>query len=126
MALNGPEQVASRCLLTGVDRTCRTGLPRSEFDPTETWRAPCLWHPFPASLAGGAGARPDHPITRRGPSYEQRHPRRQRTGKRKRPPIETASQFSRNVRALLRDALDGEGMELRIFFADLPSFLERR
>jgi hypothetical protein len=28
-----------------------------------TWRAPCLWYPFPASNAGGAGARPDHPIT---------------------------------------------------------------
>jgi len=27
------------------------------------WRAPCLWRPFPASLAGGAGARPDHPIS---------------------------------------------------------------
>src|ERR1700741_1505341 len=27
----------------------------------ETWRAPCLWRPLPASLAGGAGARPDHP-----------------------------------------------------------------
>jgi hypothetical protein len=29
----------------------------------ETWRAPCLWRPLPASIAGGAGARPDHSIT---------------------------------------------------------------
>src|SRR5262249_31436006 len=28
-----------------------------------TWRAPRLWCPLPASLAGGAGARPDHPIS---------------------------------------------------------------
>src|SRR5271166_5713610 len=26
------------------------------------WRAPCLWRPLPASIAGRAGARPDHPI----------------------------------------------------------------
>jgi hypothetical protein len=32
---------------------------------SETWRAPCLWRPLPASLAGGAEARPDHPISRR-------------------------------------------------------------
>src|ERR1700676_3879719 len=31
---------------------------------SETWRAPCLWRPLPASLAGGAGARPDYPINR--------------------------------------------------------------
>jgi hypothetical protein len=30
---------------------------------TIPWRAPRLWRPLPASLAGGAGARPDHPIT---------------------------------------------------------------
>ena len=29
------------------------------------------------------------------------------------------------MRALLRDALDGEGMEFRILYADLPGFLER-
>src|SRR5215510_10449955 len=28
-----------------------------------TWRTPRLWCPLPASLAGGAGARPDHPIS---------------------------------------------------------------
>ena len=28
-----------------------------------TWPAPRLWRPLPASNAGGAGARPDHPIT---------------------------------------------------------------
>src|ERR1700690_764827 len=33
---------------------------------SETWRAPCLWRPLPASLAGGAGARPDHPINGNG------------------------------------------------------------
>src|SRR6266496_1964477 len=36
------------------DRRCRV---------VAQWRAPCLWRPLPASLAGGAGARPDHPIT---------------------------------------------------------------
>jgi hypothetical protein len=34
--------------------TCRVSV---------TWRAPCLWCPLPASVAGRAGARPDHPIT---------------------------------------------------------------
>ena len=29
----------------------------------ETWRAPCLWRPWSASIAGGAGARPDHSIS---------------------------------------------------------------
>src|SRR5262249_47220711 len=28
-----------------------------------TWRAPRLWRPLPASPAGGAGARSDHPIS---------------------------------------------------------------
>ena len=28
-----------------------------------TWRAPCLRCPKPASFAGGAGTRPDHPIS---------------------------------------------------------------
>src|SRR5262249_10806267 len=36
---------------------------------------PRLWRPLPASLAGGAGARPDHPITRhredRNPAAQQ-------------------------------------------------------
>jgi hypothetical protein len=36
---------------------------RSRYWVSETWRAPCLWCPLTASLAGGAGARPDHPIT---------------------------------------------------------------
>src|SRR5580700_4603986 len=36
---------------------------------SETWRAPCLWRPLPASLAGGAGARPDHPINGHPPSH---------------------------------------------------------
>ena len=35
---------------------------QSRYWVSETWRAPCLWRPLPASLAGGAGARPDHPI----------------------------------------------------------------
>src|SRR5262245_14167906 len=30
-------------------------------------RAPFLWRPLPASIAGGAGARPDHSISRRDP-----------------------------------------------------------
>src|ERR1039458_10155475 len=36
---------------------------RSRYWVSETWRAPCLWRPLPASLADGAGARPDHPIS---------------------------------------------------------------
>jgi hypothetical protein len=36
LALNGPERVASRCLLLGVERTCRAGGQTSEFDPTQT------------------------------------------------------------------------------------------
>ena len=35
----------------------------------ETWHAPYLWRPLPASIAGGAGTRPDHSITGR-PSSE--------------------------------------------------------
>src|SRR5262245_65136515 len=31
--------------------------------PWLTWRAPRVWRPLPASLAGGAGARPAHPIS---------------------------------------------------------------
>jgi hypothetical protein len=27
------------------------------------WRAPCLWRPLPVSIAGGARARRDHPIS---------------------------------------------------------------
>ena len=37
----------------------------------ETWRAPCLWCPLPASIAGGAGARPDHSIS--GHRHRDRH-----------------------------------------------------
>jgi hypothetical protein len=35
-------------------------LSSSEFDPTETWRASCLWRPFPASYYwwGGSTAGP--------------------------------------------------------------------
>src|SRR6266446_2612795 len=32
---------------------------------SETWRAPCLERPLPASRAGRAGARPDHSISGR-------------------------------------------------------------
>ena len=38
---------------------------RSQYWASETWRAPRRWRPLPASLAGGAQARPDHPIPRR-------------------------------------------------------------
>jgi hypothetical protein len=31
-----------------------------------------FWRPLPSSLAGGAGARPDHPISRRAASAERR------------------------------------------------------
>src|SRR6202142_781798 len=44
--------------------SCRSR--RSRYWVSETWRAPCLWRPLPASLAGGAGARPDHPINGNG------------------------------------------------------------
>jgi hypothetical protein len=39
----------------------RDGL--SAYDPTETWHVAHLWRPMPASLADGAGARPDHSIS---------------------------------------------------------------
>src|SRR6516165_1597452 len=42
----------------------RCRLPRLLTCPWMTWCAPCLWRPLPASLAGRAGARPDHPISR--------------------------------------------------------------
>src|SRR5882762_5108532 len=57
-AHRGPRRGTSSCR----DR-CRSR--RSQYWVSETWRAPCLWRPLPASLAGGAGARPDHPISRR-------------------------------------------------------------
>jgi hypothetical protein len=34
---------------------------KSTYSFAGTWRAPRLWRPLPASIAGGAGARPDHP-----------------------------------------------------------------
>jgi len=72
--------LATRPLLPQHDGAARiVGLPRgtsscryrcrsrrSPYWVSETWRAPCLWRPLPASLAGGAGARPDHPISRLG------------------------------------------------------------
>src|SRR6266478_43406 len=56
-AHRGPRRGTSSCRYR-----CRSR--RSRYWVSETWRAPCLWRPLPASLAGGAGARPDHPITR--------------------------------------------------------------
>jgi hypothetical protein len=32
-------------------------------DLSPTWRAPFRWRPWPASIAGGAGVRPDHPLS---------------------------------------------------------------
>src|SRR5882757_4107662 len=58
-AHRGPRRGASSCR----DR-CR--LRRSRYWEPETSRAPGLWRPLPASLAGGAGARPDHPINGHG------------------------------------------------------------
>src|SRR6266536_5938358 len=55
-AYRGPRRGTSSCRYR-----CR--LRRSQYWVSETWRAPCLWRPLPASVAGGAGARPDHPIT---------------------------------------------------------------
>src|ERR1700675_942391 len=52
----GPRRGTSSCRYR-----CRSR--RSRYWVSETWRAPCLWCPLPASLAGGAGARPDHPIS---------------------------------------------------------------
>src|SRR6267142_2460234 len=57
-AHRGPRRGTSSCRYR-----CRSR--RSRYWLSETWRAPCLWRPLPASLAGGAGARPDHPISRR-------------------------------------------------------------
>src|SRR6266478_5271417 len=56
-AHRGPRRGTSSCRYR-----CRSR--RSQYWVSETWRAPCLWRPLPASLAGGAGARPDHPISR--------------------------------------------------------------
>ncbi len=56
-AHRGPRRGTSSCRYR-----CRSR--RSRYWVSETWRAPCLWCPLPASLAGGAGARPDHPISR--------------------------------------------------------------
>jgi DNA repair protein RadD len=55
-AHRGPRRGTSSCRYR-----CRSR--RSRYWVSETWRAPCLWRPLPASLAGGAGARPDHPIS---------------------------------------------------------------
>src|SRR6266403_1248862 len=55
-AHRGPRRGTSSCRYR-----CRSR--RSRYWLSETWRAPCLWRPLPASLAGGAGARPDHPIS---------------------------------------------------------------
>jgi hypothetical protein len=51
----GPRRGTSSCRYRCRSRPSRYWV-------SETWRAPCLWRPLPASLAGGAGARPDHPI----------------------------------------------------------------
>ena len=48
-----------KCGTSSYRYRCR---PRQSGRSAETWRAPRLWRPWPASLAGGAGARPDHPI----------------------------------------------------------------
>src|ERR1700692_620826 len=49
-AHRGPRRGTSSCRYR-----CRSR--RSRYWVSETWRAPCLWRPLPASLAGGAGAR---------------------------------------------------------------------
>ncbi len=36
---------------------------RRQFGRSGTWRAPCRGRPLPALIAGGAGTRPDHPIS---------------------------------------------------------------
>ena len=45
----------------------RCRLRRWRLELSWAWRAPCLWCPFPASITGGAGARPDHPISGHSP-----------------------------------------------------------
>src|SRR3984893_9784999 len=52
----GPRRGTSSCRYR-----CRSR--RSRYWVSETWRAPCLWCPLPASLAGRAGARPGHPTS---------------------------------------------------------------
>src|SRR5450755_1884418 len=54
-AHRGPRRGTSSCRYQ-----CRSR--RLRYRVSETSRAPCLWRPLPASLADGAGARPDHPI----------------------------------------------------------------
>src|SRR5579872_2957384 len=57
---------ADRALRRGMSSCqyrCRSRRLRSRWI-AETWRAPCLRCPGPASVTGGAGARPDHPISR--------------------------------------------------------------
>src|SRR5882724_7054316 len=70
-AHRGPRRGTSSCRYR-----CRSR--RSRYWVSETWRAPCLWRPLPASLAGGAGARPDHPIN--GHADDTREERRLGTG----------------------------------------------
>src|SRR6266481_2140044 len=55
-AHRGPRRGTSSCRYQCRSRRLRYWL-------SETWRAPRLWRPLPASLAGGAGARPDHRIS---------------------------------------------------------------
>ena len=70
--------LATRPLLT--QRDCTAFIKTNDMEPvladidadygnrpaeifSETWCAPRLWRPLLASIAGGAGARPDHSIT---------------------------------------------------------------
>jgi hypothetical protein len=52
-----PDGAWDKVLLTAAAQNLRQ-LVNS---PSQTCRAPRRWRPCPASIAGGAGARPDHP-----------------------------------------------------------------
>src|SRR5436305_1964557 len=57
-AHRGPRRGTNSCRYRCRSRRSLRGV-------SETWRAPCLERPLPASRAGKAGARPDHPINGR-------------------------------------------------------------
>ncbi len=60
-------KLPNRDIRSSVAIRDKPDMTRTWYWVSETWRAPCLWCPLPASLAGGAGARPDHPISGTGP-----------------------------------------------------------
>ena len=56
------ERYGLKSWIEAAKRRLHHNVLASRYWVSETWCAPCLWRPLPASLAGRAGARPDHPI----------------------------------------------------------------